>query len=37
LPGGTRFEIPLRDARGLQLALEPLARADSERAGGVPC
>lgn len=37
LPGGTRLEIPLSDARALQLAIETLLRADSERAGGVPC
>lgn len=37
LPGGTRLEIPLSDARALQLAIEMLVRADSERVGGVPC
>ena len=37
LPGGTRLEIPLSDARALQLAIETLVRADSERVGGVPC
>jgi hypothetical protein len=37
LPGGTRLEIPLGDARVLQGALEVLLRADLERAGGESC
>ena len=37
LPGGTRLEIPLSDVRALQLAIQTLVRADSERVGGVPC
>ena len=46
LPGGTRLEIPLGDARAMQLAIEALVRADAShsltssavaRAGGVTC
>ena len=29
LPGGTRLEIPLGDARAMQLAIEALVRADA--------
>ena len=46
LPGGTRLEIPLGDARAMQLAIEALVRADAShslnssavaRAGGATC
>jgi transposase-like protein len=37
LPGGTQLEIPIADARVLRLALDTLARADAQRAGGAPC
>jgi len=37
LPGGIRLEIPLGDARAMQIAIETLVRADAERAGGERC
>jgi hypothetical protein len=37
LPGGTEFCVPISDPHALRLAIEALARADAERAGGVSC
>ena len=34
LPGGTRLEIPLGDARAMQLAIEALVRADASHTLG---
>ena len=34
LPGGTRLEIPLGDARAMQLAIEALVRADASHSQG---
>lgn len=37
LPGGTELHIPTSDRRALRLAIDTLARADAQRAGGGPC
>lgn len=37
LPGGTRLHVPTSDAEALRLVIDTLARADAQRAGGVPC
>lgn len=37
LPGGTQLRVPVSDAEALRVAIDALARADAQRAGGGRC